>query len=270
MGRYVPPDLEGVTSGNQVYKRRAPGTLRKDGTQTVRFEMPYAMWCHTCQPHAIIGQGVRFNAIKKKVGYYFSTPIWQFSIKHAACGGVIEIKTDPKNTAYVVTAGGKARDYGESQDKVREGNDGMPILTEEERARRREDAFAALEAKNEEKLTTMDNAKRIQELYRERHKDWDDPWDANRKLRDTFRHDRKLRKREEAATQSIKDRIGTDIDILPATDDDAHQASLVTFGTLTHQQHSTKRQSKGFTTPPKTELQRQLMRTTRGILDPFD
>ncbi|KAK0936050.1 Protein saf4, partial [Friedmanniomyces endolithicus] len=66
MGRYVPPDLEGTTSGNALHKKRAPGTLRKDGTQTVRFEMPFAVICHTCQPLQIIGQGVRFNAVKTR------------------------------------------------------------------------------------------------------------------------------------------------------------------------------------------------------------
>ncbi|QIX01464.1 hypothetical protein AMS68_006981 [Peltaster fructicola] len=267
MGRYVPPESEGTTSGNKLNKKRAPGTLRKDGTQTVRFEMPYAVWCHTCQPHAIIGQGVRFNASKKKIGYYFSTPIWQFELKHVACGGAIVIKTDPKNTAYVVTAGGKARDYGESADRVREGHDGLPILTDEERARRREDAFAELEAKNEEKIQTADNAKRIQDLYRDRQQAWEDPWDSNRKLRNTFRHDRKLRKREDMATQSLKDRIGTDIDMLPTTEEDAEQARLVTFGQLRSKSDSSK--GRADSSMLKTSLQRDLIRNTRSTLDPF-
>lgn len=229
INRYIPPEIEGTTSANKLQRRRAPGTLRKDGTQTVRFEMPFAVWCHTCNPHAIIGQGVRFNAEKKKVGNYYSTPIWAFKLKHAACGGVLEIRTDPKNTRYEVTEGGKARDYGEPGDEVRQGEGGVPILTAEERERRREDAFAALEGKVEEKQAVKENTKRIEELYRASEKDWDDPWTRNRRMRDEFRRERKLRKREEEATNKLKERLGTDMDILPEADEDARRARLVDF-----------------------------------------
>ena len=286
MGRYMPPDAEGTTSGNQLHKRRAPGTLRKDGSQTVRFEMPFAVWCHTCKPHAIIGQGVRFNAAKSKAGYYYSTPIWCFRMKHAACSGTIEIRTDPKNTAYVVTGGGKARDYGEPDDRVREGENGVPILTPEERERRREDAFAQLESKAEEKVLAKDNARRIEELYEARGRDWDDPWAANKRLRTSFRHDRNALKREEDADQALKDRLGTDIDLLPATDEDSVRAKLVTFGEDPASSTRDTAASKAmFGTPvsritkPKSArltkdsrkdaLRRQLVSNTKAALNPF-
>ena len=294
MGRYVPPELEGTTSANRLNKKRAPGALRNDGTQTVRFEMPFAVWCHTCKPHAIIGQGVRFNAEKKKLGYYYSTPIWAFKLKHAACGGFLEIKTDPKETAYVVVAGGKARDYGEGKDVVREGEDGRPILTPQERERRREDAFAALEGKAEEKEAVRDNAKRIEELYRSRERDWEDPGNVNRKLRQSFRRERKLRKREEDATESLKERIGTDINILPETELDAQRAKLVSFenrGSSSRVLGSSRDSSPFFRTParsgertssPKVKagsskkseskkdlLRRQLVSSTRAAMNPF-
>ncbi|KAF2173045.1 hypothetical protein M409DRAFT_35369 [Zasmidium cellare ATCC 36951] len=285
-GRYVPPELEGTTTGNKLHNRRTPGTLRKDGTQTVRFEMPFAVWCHTCKPHAIIGQGVRFNSEKKKVGYYYSTPIWSFRMKHTACSGTIEIRTDPKNTAYVVTEGGKARDYGEAEDRVREGENGVPILTAEERERRRDDAFAQLEGKAEEKAQVKDNTKRIQELYSARERDWDDPWMANKRARDSFRVERKALKREEDADEAIKDRIGTDIDLLPATAEDSARAKLVTFGEEETTQHRDEAGSRPlFRTPltrvskskpskqakdsRKDALRRQLLSNTRATLNPF-
>lgn len=291
MGRYVPPDLEGTTSGNRLNKKRAPGALRKDGTQTVRFEMPFAVWCHNCKPQVIIGQGVRFNAEKTKVGYYYSTPIWKFRIKHAACGGFMEIKTDPKETAYVVTEGGKARDYGE--DKVREGEDGRPILTPQERERRREDAFAALEGKVEEQEAVKDNAKRIEELYRSRERDWEDPGSVNKRLRDSFRKERKLRQKEQKATEDLKERLGTDIDILPETEQDAQRAKLVAFGTSDLEAENLAGGSGRFLRTPsrassrtpsaksipnsrakhseskKDALRRQLVGSTRAAMNPF-
>ncbi|KAK5166888.1 Protein saf4 [Saxophila tyrrhenica] len=282
MGRYIPPDAAdaGATSGNRIHQKRAPGTLRKDGTQTVRFELPYAVWCHTCSPHAIIGQGVRFNAEKKKVGYYYSTPIWQFRMKHAACGGTLEVRTDPKNTAYVVTEGGKARDYGE--DKVREGEGGVEILTEAERERRRKDAFALLEGKVEGEQAVKDNKRRIEELCVEKERDWGDTWSANKRVRDAFRRERKVRKREEERTEQLKERIGSDMDLLPESEEDARRARLVDFGGGENEARSQpfmrktsslarSTKSQKLTKADRTDaLRRQLLSNTRAAMNPFD
>ena len=48
----------------------------------------------TCNNH--IGMGVRYNAEKKKIGAYFSTPIFSFRCKCHLCDGWFEIQTDPK------------------------------------------------------------------------------------------------------------------------------------------------------------------------------
>ncbi|KAI5309213.1 hypothetical protein KEM55_003784, partial [Ascosphaera atra] len=89
MGRYVPPDLEGVASGNQIHQKHALGNrarnLHKSGELTVRFEMPFNAWCLHCDPAGetvLIGQGVRFNALKRKVGMYYTTPVWAFRMRH--------------------------------------------------------------------------------------------------------------------------------------------------------------------------------------------
>lgn len=47
-------------------------------------------------PQAHIGAGVRYNAQKKKVGNYYSTPIYGFRCKCHLCSGWFEIRTDPK------------------------------------------------------------------------------------------------------------------------------------------------------------------------------
>jgi hypothetical protein len=40
--------------------------------------------------------GVRYNAEKKKVGNYYTTPIYRFRMKCHLCDNYIEIETDPK------------------------------------------------------------------------------------------------------------------------------------------------------------------------------
>ena len=69
--------------------------------------MPWNSWCGTCSAH--IGAGVRYNAEKSKVGAYLSTPIFGFRCKCHLCSGWFEIRTDPKNAAYVVHEGLKKK-----------------------------------------------------------------------------------------------------------------------------------------------------------------
>ncbi|KAB8293875.1 hypothetical protein EYC80_009354 [Monilinia laxa] len=228
MGRYVPPEQEGLMSGNQLHRKHALGARANkisQGILTVRFEMPYPIWCTHCPKPAIIGQGVRFNAEKKKVGYYLSTPIYSFRMKHITCGGWIEIRTDPKNTAYVITEGARKRDTGE--DKVMEGD--TKILTEEEREKLRNNAFASLEGKVEERERLVGSKKRMGELQ-DLSEQWEDPYEANRKLRNTFRAGRKTREKEAGAASALQDKMSFGLDLLPEHEEDVRRAGFVEFG----------------------------------------
>ena len=192
----------------------------------MRFEIPFAVWCGTCPNPTIIGQGVRFNAEKKKVGNYYTTPIYSFRMKHAPCGGVLEIRTDPKNTAYVVTEGGKKRDTGE--DKELKG--GIVLKTEEERELLRNDAFAALECKVVDKKQAEGDHSRIRELARLRERDWADPYSESQKLRRTLRRERREREQDERRDEALKERMSLGIDLLAEAKEDRIRAALVDFG----------------------------------------
>ncbi|KAL9047072.1 MAG: hypothetical protein Q9214_000264 [Letrouitia sp. 1 TL-2023] len=307
MGRYVPPEHEGTTSANKLAgkyvsvsrlsraqlttNRHALGSRARkagQGILTVRFEMPFAIWCTTCPKSAIIGQGVRFNAEKKKVGNYHSTPIYSFRMKHNVCGGWIEIRTDPKNTAYVVIEGAKKRDTGD--DRVREGD--FVIRTEEEREQMQRDAFATLENKVEDKRQQVTDKSRIEELYREKQKAWDDPYTMSKRLRTRFREERKLRQQKEASTEELKDRMGLGIELLEEAEEDRKKAEFVDFGTVDAESVIAKAQARplfaidsladtkgwqsGKNTKVKLEpqsskekLRLELGANTRAILDPF-
>lgn len=232
MGRYVPPDLEGTTTANKIHKKHALGSraskLASHGILTVRFEMPFPIWCGSCPKPTVIGQGVRFNAEKKKVGNYFTTPIWSFRFRHADCGGAIEMRTDPKNTAYVVVEGATKRDTGPG-DAAEPAEGGLPPLTDEEREALRKNAFASLERTIEDRKQLERAADRIQDLAALSARQWDDPYAQNQRLRKAFRVGRKEREREAAATEDLKDRMGLGIDLLPANEDDARRAALVDF-----------------------------------------
>ncbi|KAI0829156.1 DUF455 domain protein [Hypoxylon sp. FL0890] len=229
MGRYVPPDVEGTTTGNKLHKKRPPGFSRDGTQQTVRFEMPFAIWCAHCPQPTLIAQGVRFNATKRKVGAYHSTPIFAFRMRHAECGGDIEIRTDPQNTTYTVTEGARKRDTGE--DPLASGLGGIePILTDKEREALRTNAFAKLEKTIEDRKILEQAKERIGELERDSAKRWEDPYEQNRRLRAAFRVGRKERERDAAKTEDLRDRMSLGIDLLAATEEDARRAALVDFG----------------------------------------
>jgi coiled-coil domain-containing protein 130 len=256
MGRYVPPDLEGKVSFNQASgKGHALGhrasKLKSQGILIVRFECPFAIWCTTCNPEQIIGQGVRFNAEKRKVGNYYSTPIWAFRIKHTTCGGWIEVRTDPKNAEYVVTEGGRRRDTG--ADKILDGEIRIDGATEQEKEQlEKEGAFGALEKKVEDKKTFMTQQQRIDELVHASEKDWADPYELSRKLRRDFRVGRRKRQADAQSAGLLKDKYGLGVDLLEERDEDATKAKLVQYGVagdvpavskplfLTQQHHSSK------------------------------
>lgn len=200
----------------------------------------------------------------------------------------MEIRTDPKNTAYVVTEGAKKRDTGE--DKQVDGE--IRIKTDEERERLENDAFAAFEGKVEDKKQVANDKSRIEELHRSQGKDWDDPYASSMKLRRAFRADRKLREQNEALTEGLKDRMSLGLDLLEETDEDRRRASFVDFGDFNSENAIDRAKSKplfGDKPPPiatsgkkikritpasqarltKEKLRLELEKNTRAVLDPF-
>ncbi|KAH7556765.1 CWC16 protein [Bipolaris maydis] len=229
MGRYYPPDASNPPSfNNNSHPLGKRANKISQGILTVRFELPFAVWCDHCTPPAIIGQGVRFNAEKKKIGNYYSTPIWSFRMKHSACGGWWEIQTDPKNSEYKVVEGARRRDYGPG-DKGLEAEGELKFLTDEERQRRREDAFASLEGKLEDKNAEKKHRERVEELY-DQSEVWRDPYDVNARLRKDFRAKRKTWKKEDMQKEGIQAKFSLGLDIADETEADRTRAGLVDFG----------------------------------------
>lgn len=235
MGRYIPPDaLEAnpTTSFNRASgKGHALGSrARPDGSLTVRFELPFAIWCDHCPKPTVIGQGVRFNAAKRKAGNYYSTPIYSFRFTHTACGGEIEIRTDPQNTAYVIVSGGRKRDTGEDKDDSLVKSGEALLTTAKEAQEQRETAFSHLEKTIEDRAALAAAQRRIEELEDAAARDWHNPYERNAALRRAFRVGRKEREKQAGLDEGIKERLGFELELLPESEDDARRARLVDFG----------------------------------------
>ncbi|EPE04836.1 hypothetical protein F503_06385 [Ophiostoma piceae UAMH 11346] len=247
MGRYVPPDQEGlVTSGNRVLGIRAQ-KANADGVPIVRFEMPFAVWCDGCEKRTIgrdgknhpvlIGQGVRFNAEKHRTGNYYTTPIFTFRMRHPACGTWLAIRTDPATTSYLVFEGGRKRREYDDEDEEGEPKelDGNAAGPGSESARM--NAFDKLERTIAHRAvdTSVESVHRIGDLTRHNARQWDDPYERNRALRAAFRTGRHAREQAAADDEGLRQRLGglsEDLPLLPESETDARIAALVDFGTV--------------------------------------
>jgi coiled-coil domain-containing protein 130 len=277
MGRYHPPDSLDKSLSNRAGSKRSKNASK--GPPTVRFEMPFAIWCTNCQPEEIIGQGVRFNAHKTRVGNYHSTPIWSFEMRHGPCEGVIEIRTDPAIGDYVVENGGRKRDYGDAV--------GLSEIGVDRERKDGGDPFAGVEGRTELGIKTRSANAIIGKLQEDSERKWKDPFRMNQRLRKPFRVERKLLKEKDLEREEIADRLGLGFEILDGTEEDGNRAKLIDFGNAkddaradvsasqarplfedTRTRLISKHKEKQ-TEGSRPELQRRLQQSTRALQDPF-
>ncbi|KAI0784470.1 CWC16 protein [Abortiporus biennis] len=203
--KYYPPDYDGEKHGslNSYRGKHALGDRARkidQGILITRFELPFNIWCGTCNNH--IGMGVRYNAEKKKIGNYYSTPIYSFRCKCHLCDGWFEIQTDPKNTRYVVTSGARQKD--EEWDP--EENGGYAVHNTDG-AEGPVDPLAALEkstdAQNHMNKVQVPRLEALQDLADHYGSD---PYSLSLKVRKKFRIEKKVEKEKEAADNEVKGR----------------------------------------------------------------
>lgn len=182
---YYPPDYDpkvgGLNKFHGTHALRERANKLHLGILIIRFEMPYNIWCDGCKNH--IGMGVRYNAEKSKVGKYYTTTVYQFRMKCHLCENYIVIKTDPGNLDYEIVEG--ARRQENRWDPTENGQ--VVADTKEVQRRLMDDPMFKLEhvAGDQKKVA---DAKPGLERLRARNADvWDDHYEANAKMRATFR-----------------------------------------------------------------------------------
>lgn len=224
-------------------------------------------------------------------------------MKHTTCGGWIEIRTDPQNTAYVVVEGGRKRDTGEDKE-VQPGEIAIRPYTsglgEQDPAEK--DPFAKLEGKIEDKQRAKTETRRLLELQERQNRDWEDPYEKSKRLRRTFRSERKSLERAAANREALQDKMSLGIELVDETDEDRQRAGMIDFGedrsvlgteasrkTRVRPMFETSTPEKSSNTQPqksersslaqtktdrlaarhKSSLRHELTGNTRAVVDPF-
>ncbi|MCI4393326.1 hypothetical protein PGIGA_G00156250 [Pangasianodon gigas] len=227
VNKYYPPDFDpakhrSINGYRNTHPLRERARKLSQGILIIRFEMPYNIWCDGCKNH--IGMGVRYNAEKKKVGNYYTTPIYRFRMKCHLCVNYIEMQTDPATCDYVIVSGARRK---EERWNMAENEQ---ILTTErtEKEKLETDAMYKLDhgGKDKEKLRAAIPS--LSELQ-EHQAGWKDDFELNSSLRRKFRDEKKVICEEEEKDNAVRKRLGLSIPLVPEKDEDKKLASLLTF-----------------------------------------
>eukprot|EP00922_Rhytidocystis_sp_ex-Travisia-forbesii_P070814 GHVS01105724.1.p1 GENE.GHVS01105724.1~~GHVS01105724.1.p1 ORF type:complete len:355 (+),score=63.54 GHVS01105724.1:111-1175(+) len=191
-----------------------------EGILVIRFEMPFKVWCLHC--NCIIDQGVRFNAEKKSVGKYFTTPIYHFRMQCKKCSGFIAIQTNPKTAEYELVEGLR-RKIEEFSSKDAET---IELMSTEEKDKRRNDPMYRLEAVTEATAKVKGESERIRDLFELQKEISRDNYTTNSDLRSAFRK-RKVEELEEEKKARKKKNFA--MPLLPVDEEDEEEANETFF-----------------------------------------
>ncbi|XP_072760549.1 coiled-coil domain-containing protein 130 homolog [Anoplolepis gracilipes] len=235
---YYPPDYDpragGLNKFLGTHALRERARKLHMGILIIRFEMPYNIWCNGCGNH--IGMGVRYNAEKKKIGMYYSTPLYQFRMKCHLCDNHFEIKTDPANLDYVIVSGARRQ---ENRWDPKQNEQVVPE-TKEVSCRLYDDAMYKLEHGIEDKKVAKFRDSALENAIALNESIWKDDYSSNCAVRALFREKKKELKKKQTEDHALLKKTGLDIDIVNEHEDDIKLAKL-----LTHKRDTRK---KGGTT----------------------
>ncbi|XP_071449813.1 coiled-coil domain-containing protein 130 homolog [Hetaerina americana] len=225
--KYYPPDYDPKVGGLNKFKGthalRERARKLHMGILIIRFELPYNIWCNGCGNH--IGMGVRYNAEKKKVGMYYSTPIYLFRMKCHLCDNHFEIQTDPANLDYVIMSGARRQegrwDPAENEQVVATDKVvGRKLAT---------DAMFSLEHTEADQHKGKASVPFLRQIQLLRETCWEDDYSANCALRQKFREKKKEMKSEAEIDEALLTKSSLAIKLLPESEEDKQLASLFTL-----------------------------------------
>ncbi|XP_076977753.1 putative splicing factor YJU2B [Tamandua tetradactyla] len=229
VNKYYPPDFNPEKHGSlnryhNSHPLRERARKLSQGILIIRFEMPYNIWCDGCKNH--IGMGVRYNAEKKKVGNYYTTPIYRFRMKCHLCVNYIEMQTDPASCDYVIVSGAQRK-----EERWDLADNEQVLTTEHEKKQKLEsDAMFRLEH-GEADRSTLKKALPTLSHIQEAQSAWKDDFALNSMLRRKFREKKKAIKEEEERDQALQAKASLAIPLVPETEDDRRLAALLKFHT---------------------------------------
>lgn len=186
---------------------------------------PFNVWCEHCKAH--IGMGVRYNAEKKRVGEYFSTPIYEFRMKCHLCSGWMTIRTDPKNTTYECVSG--VRRKVEEYVAAPETTGQIRLDGEEVIERLSTDPFYKLEHGQADRKRASTALSVVDTMLAVNRRQWADPYERSRVLRKRLRDEKSQQREEDTNGLLVAEKFSLTGPVLPETKQDQLEALRTQF-----------------------------------------
>lgn len=206
------------------------------GVLLIRFEMPFTVQCLRCQHY--IHQGTRYNADKKKVGMYFSTPLYEFAMN---CGNIVNparsangsahcnqrfvIRTDPKNDDYELAEGLRKKvEVWDNKD-----SETIELADPETKRRMQSDPMFRVEKTLRDLQKERSDKERLADLQ-DMQADREDAYGWNCVMRKAHRFRRKEEKKKEEEDK-LKGKPNFAVPLVPEEEEDTEKAQQVSFVT---------------------------------------
>jgi coiled-coil domain-containing protein 130 len=228
---WIPPDFDPAIHGSRngyhnVHALRERAAKLHLGILIIRFEAPWGFWCGGCGSH--VERGVRYNAEKKKVGNYYTTPIFAFRMKCHLCDNHFTFETDPKNCEYKITDG--ARRKIESWDPA--ATEVINLPDADEKAKRASNAMYRLEHDASDQAKAKQFKPAVEHLLDLKDDTTRRDYDSNAHLRLKFRTEKRRLQKIADDDARLKTKASIEVDLVPEHMDDVAIAQATTFRSL--------------------------------------
>lgn len=222
---YTPTDYDGnkhrsVDAYHGRHELQWQGARAHEGIIIVRFELMFKVVCAGCERY--ISMGNRYDADKKIIGKYHSTPVYKFTMNCHICLCKWEIRTDPETLDYVCMSGCRRKE--ENWD-TRDVN-GLTTIDSEVKKKLLGDKMYNKEYKSDDKRKAAVRADELRfvEVSRKIRK-YD--YDLNRELRVQAKARREKEQAKEKEKMDFKKSKGVATDeliLLSSDDEDTERA----------------------------------------------
>ncbi|VDK42764.1 unnamed protein product [Cylicostephanus goldi] len=223
---YYPPDFDykkhkSLNRYHGVHALRERAHKISQGILVIRFEMPFNIWCLGCNNH--VGMGVRYNAEKKKIGMYYTTPLYEFRMKCHLCDNYFVIRTDPKNFDYELVEGCTRQEKRFEPSEIDQVDTADSAFSHKLAA----DAMFKTEHQEDDKSKATSDEVRMEKIEWVQERLRDD-FAANQALRAQFRREKKELTEKRARDDDLRARCSLSIPLAPEDPNDKKVAGMLT------------------------------------------
>ncbi len=186
----------------------------------IRYELPFDAWCLKCNTHMC--KGLRFNAKKDRIGKYFSTTLYSFTMKCYSCSQQFVIKTDPEHRTYDFAEGLRKMEQDFVPD---EGDSLLQTTSDDVKSALQNDPMYRLQHEKEGKLKADSRRTSLERLIDLKDATSQHDFDANRALRRRLRDSKSQQQKEILAGE----KLGLSIPLMDPAPEDTERAQKVKF-----------------------------------------